>query len=168
MTESERFRTALEKIADLPPRGPGDVAGEIARATLLEAELTPQENQEAIQVLIQKLKRTTMTITEKLLQWKPQQCSFDELLELRAAARSLRAEYGAHHLDPPLWLPKAESDLDGEIKARVLCDLKKEREALRVVEERKMGLDRQIASFEGSSPVESLLCISRIKGKEYR
>jgi hypothetical protein len=154
VTESERFRAALEKIARLPA---AKVAGEIARTALLEAELTPEENPEAIQVLIHKLKRTTMTTTDKLLQWKPQQCSFDELLELRAAARSLRAEYAAHQLDHPHWLPNAESDLDNEIngraqseRLRLLCELKKEREALRVVEERKVGLDQQIATFEAA------------------
>jgi hypothetical protein len=154
VTESERFRSALEKIARLPA---SKAAGEIARTALLEAELTSEENPEAIQVLIHKLKRTTMTTTDKLLQWKPQQCSFDELLELRAAARSLRAEYAAHQLDHPHWLPKAESDLDNEIngraqseRLRLLCELKKEREALRVVEERKVGLDQQIATFEAA------------------
>jgi hypothetical protein len=153
VTESERFRVALEQIACLDRSGE---AVKIARAALQDAELM-EENPDAIQVLIQKLKRTTMTTTEKLLQWKPQQCSFDELLELRAAARSLRAEYAAHHLDAPQWLPKAESDLDNEInvrgqseRLRVLCELKKEREALRVVEERKMGLDQQIATFEAA------------------
>jgi hypothetical protein len=154
VTESERFRAALEKIARLPA---AKAAGEIARTALLEAELTSEENPEAIQVLIQKLKRTIMTTTDKLLQWKPQQCSFDELLELRAAARLLRAEFAAQKLDHPHWLPKAESDLDNEIKVRAqterlrqLGELKKERESLRVVEERKVGLDRQIATFEAA------------------
>ena len=144
MTESERFRAALEKIARLPA---SKAAGEIARTALLEAELTSEENPDAIQVLIQKLKRTNMTTTDKLLQWKPHQCSFDELLELRAAARSLRAEYTAHQLDHPHWLPKAESDLDNEIggraqreRLRQLCELK----------ERKAGLDQQIATFEAA------------------
>ena len=153
MIESARFRLALEDIARIPT---GE-AGKIARAALLEAELTSEENPDAIQVLIQKLKRTAMTTTEKLLQWKPQQCSFDELLELRAAARSLRAEYAAHQLDHPHWLPKAELDLDNEINARgqserlrMLCELKKERDSLRVVEERKVGLDQQIATFEAA------------------
>jgi hypothetical protein len=154
VTESERFRAALEKIARLPA---AKVAGEIARTALLEAELTSEENPEAIQVLIQKFKRTTMTTTDKLLQWRPQQCSFDELMELRAAARSLRAEYAAHQLDHPHWLLKAELDLDNEIggraqseRLRQLCELKKERDALRVAEERKLGLDQQIATFEAA------------------
>jgi hypothetical protein len=154
VTGSERFRAALEKIARLPA---GAAASEIARTALLEAELTSEENPEAIQVLIQKLKRTNMTTTDKLLQWKPQQCSFDELLELRAAARLLRAEYAAQQLDHPHWLPQAELDLDHEINGRAqserlrqLCELKKEREALRVVEERKVGLDQQIATFEAA------------------
>lgn len=148
MIESERFRAALEEIARLPANyEAGDEAGKIARAALLEAELTSEENPDAIQVLISKLKRTSMTTTEKLLQWKPQQCSFDELLELRGAARSLRAEYHAHQLEHPYWLPKAESELDNEINSRaqterlrLLCELKKER----------VGLDQQIATFEAT------------------
>jgi hypothetical protein len=47
--------------------------------------------------------------------------------------------------------------LDNEIKGRAqserlrqLCELKKERDALRVVEERKVGLDQQIATFEAA------------------
>jgi hypothetical protein len=156
----ERYRIALEKIEGFHRQQvwAGDAASEmsrIAREALQDVGTTYRENPEAIEVLIRKLKKTSMTTTEKLQQWNPQQCSFDELLELRAAARALRAEYAAHHLDSPHWLPQAESYLDEEIeqrgqskRLRALSELKKEREALCAIEERKIGLDQQIASFE--------------------
>jgi hypothetical protein len=162
VNDFERLRAALEKVARFPhpPTSTGDAANEmskIAWAALQEVGTNPGENPEAISALIQKLRKTTMTTTEKLQQWNPQQCSFDELLELRAAARALRSEYAAHRLDSPQWLPKAELYLDDEIelrgqskRLRALGELKKEREALRAVEERKLGLDEQIASFEAA------------------
>jgi hypothetical protein len=161
VNDFERFRTALDRIAQLSQQPIDDEAAreisKIACAALQDAQSSPGENPEAIEILIQKLKKKTMTTTEKLQQWNPQQCSFDELLELRAAARALEAEYAAHHLDSPQWLPKAESYLDDEIdlrgqskRLRTLGELKKERDALRAVEERKAGLDQQIASFEAS------------------
>src|SRR5450631_1809299 len=114
MNDFERFRIALNRIARLSqqPIGAADAASEMSRiacAALQHLGSRAEENPEGIEVLIQKLKKTTMTTTEKLQQWNPQQCSFDELLELRAAARALRTEYGAHHLDSPAWLSKAEA-----------------------------------------------------------
>jgi hypothetical protein len=162
VSDYDRFRIALDSIARLSKQQirAEDAASEmskIACEALQEVLLEPVESPEVIAVLIQKLKRTTMTTTEKLQQWNPQQCSFDELLELRAAARALGAEYAAHHLDSPGWLPKAELYLDDEIKLRAeskrlhaLSELKKEREALRVLEERRLGLDQQIATFEAA------------------
>ena len=162
MNDFERYRVALERITRISrqPLRAGDAASEmskIAWTALQDVGTNPGENPEVIEVLIQKLKKATMTTTEKLQQWNPQQCSFDELLELRAAARALRSEYTAHQLDSPHWLPRAELYLDDEIdlrgqskRLRALGELKKEREALRAVEERKMGLDLQIASFEAA------------------
>src|ERR1700753_4213163 len=103
MNDFERLRAALERIARFPhhPVAAGDAANEmskIASAALQEVGTNPGETPKAVDALVQKLKKTTMTTTEKLQQWNPQQCSFDELLELRAAARALRSEYAAHHL----------------------------------------------------------------------
>jgi hypothetical protein len=162
VNDFERLRAALDRIARFsrPQLRAGDAASEMARIAweaLRDVGTNPQENPAVIEGLIRKLKKTTMTTTEKLKQWNPQQCSFDELLELRASARALRAEYAAHQLDSPDWLPKAEAFLDDEIelrgqskRLRALSELKKEREALRAVEERKMGLDQQIASYEAA------------------
>jgi hypothetical protein len=123
MSDFERFRVALARIARFSTLRihAGDTANEmskIAYAALQEAPSSSEETREIIEVLIQKLKRTTMTTTEKLQQWNPQQCSLDELLELRAAARALDAEYAVHHLDSPQWLPKAGLHLDDEIYLR--------------------------------------------------
>ena len=143
MSDSERFRGALEKIARLSLQASrtGDVASEmskIARLALQEAgSATGDEDTTTIQSLILRLKKQTMTTTERLLQWRPQQCAFDELLELSAAARALRTEYSTRNLDAPAWLAKAESDLDAEICARskgerlrVPSDLNKEQEVI--------------------------------------
>ena len=162
VNDFERLRVALDKIARFSHHQlrAADAASEMSKIAwdaLQEVGTNPGENPEVIEVLIRKLKKTSMTTTEKLQQWNPQQCSFDELLELRAAARALRGEYAAHQLDSPQWLPKAESYLDDEIelrgqskRLRALGELKKEREALRAVEERKTGLDQQIAHYEAA------------------
>jgi hypothetical protein len=141
--DSERFRVALERIARLSLQASraGDVACEmskIARSALQDAGArTGDPDLQTIQSLILRLKKQTMTTTERLLQWRPQQCAFDELLELSAAARALRAEYSMRNLDAPAWLPKAESDLDAEICSRSqgerLClpsEMNKQREVM--------------------------------------
>jgi hypothetical protein len=68
--------------------------------------------------MIERYKKTIMTTSEWIRQRNPEQCSLEELLEMRAAARALRAEYAAHELDTPEWLPQAESDLDAEIQSQ--------------------------------------------------
>lgn len=59
-----------------------------------------------------------MTISERIRQRNPEQCSLEELLEMRVASRALRAEYTVQNVDAPDWLPKGESDLDAEIQSR--------------------------------------------------
>lgn len=77
------------------------------------------------------------------------------LIELRAGARSIHEEYAEHALVAPEWLTKAESILDDEVKVRArdeklrrLSEAKSRRAALATAEEKRVGLDAEIAMLE--------------------
>jgi len=79
----------------------------------------------------------------------------EELIELRANARAIFAEYEAQKLDKPDWLNNAVNDLDREIAARVrderarrLSEAKARRSSLKTTEEKRQDLDREIAELE--------------------
>lgn len=79
----------------------------------------------------------------------------EELIELRAGARSLFDEYATQKLDQPEWLSNSVNDLDREIAARVrderarrLSEARARRSSLKTLDEKRSDLDREIAELE--------------------
>jgi hypothetical protein len=83
--------------------------------------------------------------------------NLEELIELRKEARVLSQEYEAQTLQVPEWLKNAATTLDAEIKLRArdeklrrLNEVKGRRAALATPEEKRAGLDAEIAALEES------------------
>ena len=83
--------------------------------------------------------------------------NLEELISLRAEARAMVQEYEAQTLQVPEWLKNAATTLDSEIKLRArdeklrrLNEVKARRAALATPEEKRAGLDSEIAALEES------------------
>jgi len=106
---------------------------------------------------IPKKERRNSTMIETLKTLTVAKYNLEELIELRAEARVLSQEYEAQTLQAPDWLKNASTTLDAEIKLRArdekrrrLNEAKSRRAALATPEEKRAGLDAEIAALEES------------------
>lgn len=103
------------------------------------------------------VRRKEKTMIEKLKNLVVAKFSLEELIELRANARTIYSEYQTQKVAAPEWLNDAVVSLDREIRsqvhdelARKLSEAKARRSQLRTTEEKRGDLDKEIAELENA------------------